>query len=84
VAREVAEVWDQVAIREHPEEDIAVVRHDRDVEAERVVDRHERPDVDELGAARVEGELRSGDVGRDDVHDRLWRPLHLRGHEPAG
>jgi hypothetical protein len=61
------EVGHQVAVGEEPEMNAAVVRDDRKVEAERMVDRDQRPDVEELGAAGVERKLRAWDVGGDEV-----------------
>ena len=84
MAGEVSQVGDQVPICKQAEEDASVVGDDRDVQPERVIDRDERPDLDELGAARIERELRSGDVRGHDVHDRLRRPLQLRCHGAAG
>ena len=84
MAGEVDQVGNQVPVGEQAEEDASVVRDDGDVQPQRVIDRDERPDLEELGAPCIERKLRSGDIRGHDVHDRLRRPLQLRCHGTAG
>jgi hypothetical protein len=84
VLSEFVEVRNQVSIGQHAEVHTAVVGDDRQVEAKRVVDRHERPELEQLRAARVERHLRAGHIGGDEVDHRLARELRLRCHHARG
>jgi hypothetical protein len=50
---EVVEIRNEVPIGEHPKMHAAVVGHDGEVEAERVVDRDQGPELEQLRTARV-------------------------------
>jgi hypothetical protein len=84
VTGEIVEVWNQVAIGEKAEKHVPVVGNDRHVQPERVIDGNQGPDLQKLGARRVERHLRPGHVGRDQVHDSLPRKLWLHRHDASG
>jgi hypothetical protein len=84
VRGEVVQVGHEVAVGEHPEMDVPVVRDDCDVEPERVIDGDKRPDVEELRTACVKRKLRAWNIGGDEVHDRLPGQLSPRRNHAAG